>query len=124
MRPRAIGDDAHVNSIAYPVDNIIAKKAPDAGGHDEKRSIRDPVSIGGLRRRRRMTTPRRPGARDDAPVPVRVTSHYQDALFARGQETITCTLVASRIEQMEHEPISARPMLLRDDAIYAKSRAC
>ena len=68
-----------------------------------------------------MTTPRRPGVRGGAPVPVRVTSHYQDALFARGQETITCTLVASRIGQMEHEPINARPMLLRDDAIYAKT---
>jgi len=39
---------------AYAVNSIIAKKAPDAGGQDEKRSIRDPVSIGGWRRRSRM----------------------------------------------------------------------
>jgi len=30
-----------------------------------------------------------------------------DALSARGQETITCTSVASRVGQIEHEPISA-----------------
>jgi len=54
-----------------------------------------------------MTTPRRPGVRGHAPVPVRVTSHYQDALFARGQETITCASVASRVGQIEHEPTSA-----------------
>ena len=31
---------------------------------------------------------------------------------------VTCLLVASCMGQIEHEHISARPMLPRDDAIY------
>jgi hypothetical protein len=34
------------------------------------------------------------------------------------------TLVASRVSQIEHEPISARPMLTRDDTLSSKSEAC
>jgi uncharacterized protein YoaH (UPF0181 family) len=45
--------------------------------------------------------------------------------FAQGiSRNDACTLVASRMGQIEHEPISTRPMLTRDDALSSKSEAC
>jgi hypothetical protein len=45
--------------------------------------------------------------------------------FAQGiSRNDACTLVASRMGQIEHEPISTRPMLTRDDALSSKSEEC
>jgi len=52
------------------------------------------------------------------------TADRSERAFEGISRNDACTLVASRVGQIEHEPISSGPMLTRDDALSSKFEAC